>query len=80
MTLRYNELGPAGVAAMFAGGGFPALRALEGIDLMASGYVSPEAARVFLDAGVRVVTSPEFNGYVANEIRSYDFACEDVAD
>ncbi len=56
------------------------VRALEGIDLMASGYVSPEAAKVFLDAGVRVVTSPEFSEYVANDVRSADFSDEGVAD
>ena len=47
---------------------------------MASGYVSPAAAKVFLDAGVRVVTSPEFNEYVANDVRGADFADEGVAD
>ncbi len=58
----------------------PLIRALEGIDLMASGYVKPEAAQVFLDAGVRVVTSPEFNEYVANDTRLAELAYEPVAD
>ncbi len=56
------------------------VRALEGVDLMASGYVSPAAAKVFLDAGVRVVTLPEFSEYVANDVRSADFSDERVAD
>jgi len=58
----------------------PLVRAVDGIELMASRYVSAEAARVFLDAGVRLVMGPEFSEYVANDVRGYDFAYEDVDD
>lgn len=43
-------------------------------------YGRKEGGPGFLDAGVRVVTSPEFHEYVANDIRRYDFAYEGVAD
>jgi|GEM_PF-6304166 len=77
LSIRGWKMGAPQAKALVAS---PLIRALEGIDLMASGYVKPEAAKVFLDAGVRVVTSPEFSEFVANDTRGAEFAYEPVAD